>query len=304
MSNVTAREDNTTRFQGEVLPPGLAVFLVALNIFLSITASLGNALILIALHKVTSIHPPTKLLFRCLAVTDLCVGLIPQPILAIYVMGTMVNVNWNNNYYMVHSISTTVLCAVSILRSTAISVDRLLALSLGLRYRHVVTLRRVRVLIICLWLLSFALGGCSWRPDIARTVFIVLMLLSLLVSVFSYIKIYLRLRHHQIQLQPHAHQGPPANGGENPLNIARYKKTISSIAWVQLALLACYLPFCVIGMLFTFGKITEGLSAMSYFLVAISILYLNSSLNPILYCWKIREVRQAVKATIGQLKCC
>ncbi|KAL9987414.1 hypothetical protein ACROYT_G001715 [Oculina patagonica] len=113
MSNVTAREDNTTRFQGEVLPPGLAVFLVALNIFLSITASLGNALILIALHKVTSIHPPTKLLFRCLAVTDLCVGLIPQPILAIYVMGTMVNVNWNNNYYMCQSSLTSRSISVS-----------------------------------------------------------------------------------------------------------------------------------------------------------------------------------------------
>ena len=48
----------------------------ALNIFLSITATLGNALILIALHKVSSIYPPRKLFFRCLAVTDLEVGLI------------------------------------------------------------------------------------------------------------------------------------------------------------------------------------------------------------------------------------
>ena len=65
----------------------LAAFLSALNIFLSITASLGNALILVALHKVPSIHPPTKLLFRCLAVTDLCIGLIVQPLMcAIIVM--------------------------------------------------------------------------------------------------------------------------------------------------------------------------------------------------------------------------
>ena len=54
--------------------------LAGLNIFLAITASLGNALILIALHKVTSIYPPTKLLFRCLAVNDLLVGLNTQPI--------------------------------------------------------------------------------------------------------------------------------------------------------------------------------------------------------------------------------
>jgi len=64
------------------LPEGLAILFGTLNIFLSITASLGNALILIALRKVTSVHSSTKLLFRCLAVTDLCVGLITQPLYA------------------------------------------------------------------------------------------------------------------------------------------------------------------------------------------------------------------------------
>ena len=54
----------------------------AVNIVFSITASLGNILILIALRKVTSIHPPTKLLFQCLAITDLGVGLISQPLIA------------------------------------------------------------------------------------------------------------------------------------------------------------------------------------------------------------------------------
>ena len=56
------------------------IAIAAVNIVLSITASLGNILILIALRKVTSIHPPTKLLFQCLAITDLGVGLISQPL--------------------------------------------------------------------------------------------------------------------------------------------------------------------------------------------------------------------------------
>lgn len=59
---------------------GILTFISALNFFLSVTASLGNALILIALRKVSSIHPPTKLFFRCLAVSDLCVGIIVQPL--------------------------------------------------------------------------------------------------------------------------------------------------------------------------------------------------------------------------------
>ena len=61
---------------------GLYIAIAAVNIVFSITASLGNILILIALSKVTSIHPPTKLLFQCLAITDLGVGLISQPLMA------------------------------------------------------------------------------------------------------------------------------------------------------------------------------------------------------------------------------
>ena len=59
---------------------GYTTFFVTLNVFLSVIALIGNLLILVALRKVTSINPPTKLLFQCLAATDLCVGLIEQPL--------------------------------------------------------------------------------------------------------------------------------------------------------------------------------------------------------------------------------
>ena len=65
------------------MPMSAFEFLTALNIFLSITVSLGNALILIALHVETSLHPPTKLLFRCLAITDLCFGVFSQSLFSV-----------------------------------------------------------------------------------------------------------------------------------------------------------------------------------------------------------------------------
>ena len=306
MENITAEGGNYTRFKQ--LLTGLDIFLSALNIFLSITASLSNTLILIALHKVTSIYPPTKLLFRCLSVTDLCVGLISQPLYAISMI-TDLNGNTALSITIIYVLSTLVLSAVSIMTSTAISVDRLLALIMGLRYRHVVTLRRVRALIICVWILSCALPatfmvfGLEFEVQtalISLNIFIVLITLCLLTSIISYSKIYLRLRHHQTQLQENLQrQGQPPNGGEIPLNIARYKKTVSSIAWVQLALLACYLPFCVLFSLTLHGgpKLEIPLG------ITFSFLYVNSSLNPILYCWKIKDVRQAVKNTI-KFNCC
>ena len=62
-------------------------FIFTFNVFLAFTATLGNTLILIALHKVSSIHPPTKCLFRCLAMSDFCVSVIAQPLFAALLMG-------------------------------------------------------------------------------------------------------------------------------------------------------------------------------------------------------------------------
>ena len=59
---------------------GELVFLSVINTVLSITAFWGNSLILVALHKDTSIHPPSKLLYCNLAITDLCVGIIVEPL--------------------------------------------------------------------------------------------------------------------------------------------------------------------------------------------------------------------------------
>ena len=83
------------------IPTGIAVSLSTLNIFLSIIASLGNALILVALHKETSLHPPTKRLFRCLAITDLFVGIILQPLFTISLLSSVTTgMDWNVIYHI------------------------------------------------------------------------------------------------------------------------------------------------------------------------------------------------------------
>ena len=130
---------------------GELIFLSALNIFLSIAAFLGNTLILVALHKETSLHPPSKLLYRNLAITDLCVGIITEPLLETY-LTSVVNRRWDICYYTVLALYFLghTLFKVSLLTLTAISVDRLLALLLGLRYRQVVTLKRTHIAVISL----------------------------------------------------------------------------------------------------------------------------------------------------------
>ncbi len=261
---------------------------------------MGNALILFALKNVSSIHPPTKLFFRCLAVTDLCVGLVIQALYATSIMSQIIKMNVNVLYYVykVNVASRYILCGVSGLTSTAISVDRLFALLLGLRYRHVVTLRRVRGVITCFWLIAASIGLLRmWREDIPIKKASVVLILCLVTSIFCYTRIHLKLRHQQALIHNRVPQIQPNREGI-PLNIARYKKTVSSIMWVQLALVACYVPWGIAAALYA-----NGIEHDVAWLATDTLIFLNSSLNPFLYCWKIREAKQAVKSTIRQLYC-
>ena len=254
------------------------------NIALSITALLGNALILGALYKETSLHRPSKALLTSLASTDFLVGLVAEPLLAVRLM-SVVNKRWELCLFTrssAHLISA-VLCGVSLMTMIAISVDRLLALSLRLRYRQVVTVKRVRFAVGCFWLASLS-GSLLylWNKRIFFVACVVVILLAIAISTSCYIKVYLSLSHQQAQVRDQ-------QMGSVHLNMARYKKTVTSALWVHSTLVVCYLPFVVVSMS---TRISLSLSVAE--VCTTSLIFLNSSLNPFLYCWKIREIRHEV----------
>ena len=277
------------------------IFVSALHSFLSITAFLGNTLILAALFKETSLHPPSKLLYRNLAITDLCVGIIAEPFYVTY-LTSVVNERWDicSYAYWAVTYSGLTLCTVSLLTLTAISVDRLLALLLGLRYRQVVTYRRTCITATGFWILSIV--GAStlfWNRRMTSWFQYTVTALGLVTTIFAYGKIFVTLRHNQIHVQSHAAQGQPSQ--PIPLNIARYRKAVYSALWVQGALAICYLPYNIA----VFLTSQRGMP-LSIYLARSStagMVFVNSSLNPLLYCWKIREVRQPVRETLRQLFC-
>ena len=274
-------------------------FLLVLNIFLSITAFLGNTLILVALQKENSLHPPSKLLYCNLAITDLCVGIIAEP-LAVTYLTSVVNRRWDICYYATRAAAFfgNTLGAVSLLTLTAISLDRLLALLLGLRYRQVVTLRRTFITVIALWILSIV-SACTifWNSLITSWCQYIGTAMCLVTTIFAYTKIFRVLRHNQIHVQNHVAQGQRSQA--IPLNIARYRKAVYSALWVQVTMIVCYLPISIVAALTPQKGIS--LSVYRAWQFSVSLVYLNSSLNPLLYVWKIREVRQAVKETLRQL---
>lgn len=157
-----------------------------------------------------------------------------------------------------------------------------------------------------LWIFSVSVS-CLYRflnlkqQSIIPRVYSAQIYLSLGISAFSYGNIYFCLRHRrQSQLQDDDHEGQqPPNERRSPLKIEKYRKTVSTALWVQLTLVACYLPYAIVAAIEHPSAPTHNISRR----IGMTFVLLNSSLNPFLYTWKIRDVRRAVKLILRQWSC-
>ena len=305
-TNFSSGRSHTKSFEELLCSPSLmgahqqlSICFLAVQILLSITAFSGNSLILFALHKESSLHPPSKLLYRCLATTDLLVGLVVQPLDATYWM-SVVQEQWSLCRYAFDTTYITgfALLLVSLMTMTAISVDRLLALLLGLRYKQIVTLKRTYIIVTTFWVFTLvaSLSGFFYHRIIFMYSSLVISF-CLVISFASYTKIFCTLRYHQAQVGDQQQLSQT-----NALNMARFRKAVYSALWVQLVLVVCYVPVYTLTVVVTHTKKYSLLLVVTWS-VAVILLNLNSTLNPFLYCWKISEVRQAVKRTLKEALC-
>ena len=173
-------------------------------------------------------------MYRNLAVTDFCVGTIAEPLHVVYWI-SVVTGEWDICYlaHLIVTLAAYTFCGVSLLTLTAISVDRLLALPLGLRYRQVLTVKKTYIAILAFWIVS--LVGLPASTAIREYVHYTGTALCLTITIVAYSKILFRLSHNQI------HRIHPLLGESQAIqmNIARYRKAVYSALWVQAAI--CHL---------------------------------------------------------------
>ena len=181
---------------------------------------------------------------------------------------------------------------------TAISVDRLLALLLAggaeiqTSCNFEANICDCRYLLGCIWCRFFMLHFRSPEP-FGMAIYTVGIPTCLVISIASYIKIFRTFSDHHTQVQDRVEQQPSQ---PNALNMERYRQAVYTALWVQLALVVCYVPYFIVQFFVASSRPSSTLSfARTITLVFVSF---NSTLNPFLYCWKISEVRQAVKQTI------
>ena len=272
----------------------IAIFV--LNAFFCCTAIVLNSVTIHAVRKTLSLSKTLKTLLLSLAVSDLGVGLFAQPLKITFLVIKSKQITENDPAFdatfipTASLLSTNLFVFASFFGVMALSADRFLAIHLHLRYKELVTRKRVVAVVVSIWVFSAALPSLFrlWIPaNIVYVIGPITCVTCVTVTAFLNYKIYMAVRRHAHQVQVLQRLQQAAQTAQ----VATVQKSAVTSIYIYIVFLVCYLPNA--GILCAMAIKLHPINVVIQ-QFAITVVYLNSSLNPFIYCWKMRHIRHSV----------
>lgn len=240
-----------------------------------------------------------KTLLISLAVSDLCVGFCAQPI---YV-ARLVICHYEGRALekvkvlgIVDPFLPRAFWFASFLSVTALGAERFLAIHLHLRYQELVTHKRVVALAAVVWVVSASLSLIMSLPlPIGGPILVVIFGFCFICTSIFYCKIYSTAQRHINRIQTlHVHNS------EMAVYIARMKKSGLCTCYVYVVFLLCYLPYyCTYGVGLVIRE--PNTTYFNFLQYTLTLVYVNSSLNPVVYCLLMRDIRQSILSILRNM---
>ena len=270
----------------------LAVFGAVLTSLLPVFSIAGSALLVTVIMKFPQLRQiPSNILLASLALSDLLIGLLIQPLFAAFSWCTMtsssictslMDINVTVGMYF-----ASVLMFSSSLSVAVITIDRYICIVESLRYISIVTKTRVIRTVIISWLISAVLPAIRLFPSLQGTVLRVFqfLLLSamLCINIFCYLRIFFISQRHKRQILSQLKaviQGP----------IEQDFKSAKTVFIVVGAVFLSYTPLIMIQFLLHFDPLQDEVKIIHPF--SVTIFLLNSSLNPLIIFCRSRKLRR------------
>ena len=278
-------------FRPALVAPGV------FNSCLSYTTIILNIVTIHAIRKTALLPKPLRTLLLSLAASDVGVGLLVQPLYISTLVSRLNQKRIDCIFYKKLLAAINFFCISSLLNVVTISVDRFLAVHLHLRYQELVTHRRVIAAVISIWLLSAIISYIVfWNPLLfsSQVIGLVITTLCLILVVIVYWRIYIVLKRHKNQiegLQIQEVQQGVQNGDLS--NFLKLRKSALGTFYVCIVFLICYLPCSILSFLLM-TRLLSLISLYEAWLYTMTLVFLNSSLNPVIYCWKMGPIRRTL----------
>ena len=274
--------------------------LCVFNAYLSYTATMLNIVAIYAIRKTLSLPKNLKTLLLSLAVSDLGVGLLVQPMYIAFIMDSQHNNATNdtdNVIYLAFLIPVNLFIFASLFSVTALCADRFLTIYLHLRYQELVTNKRVAAVVVSIWVTSalISLIKLFIPKNIMYVSFVIINSACIITATSLSVKLYLTLRRHinKFQVQQVAQN-------DQVESVQRKKKSAMASLYMYLVFIVCYLPdICVLIIIASISEPTIDLKHLQFY--TLTLVFLNSTLNPLIYCWKMRRIQHTIVSTLRNL---
>ena len=238
-----------------------------------------------------------KTLVLSLAVSDLGVGLVAQPLyVARLIMESQLNIETSKTYnaiYIAFLVPTNLFVSATLSLTIILCADRFMAIHYYLTYQKLVTQKRVVTAVVSTWVLSglFSLVRLWIPTSIMYVGFGITGLACIIAATFFSIRIYLSVRLHVNEIQVLQLQHAPQNA--QMINVRRMRKFAMMSVYVCLVLTVCYLPnICTHFVIAFTSRPSTGIKHLPFYTLTLE--FLNSSLNPVIYCWKMKHIRHTI----------
>lgn len=282
----------------EITPDGFKLVLTILDCLISVFSVFVNGLVIFTIHHSSNLHSPSNLLIAGLAMSDFGTGFITHPSHVIeYVAAIRGDNCMAYTTFRILNISGWLFTILSLITLTFIAVERYCAVAFHLRYNETVTAKRTMIVLLSAWItVPLACTLIAVKKINARNFLLahaIVILIGIFITCLCYFKVFLVLRRHygqiSIQLQVQTLEQPASNGAHN-------RRKFFTVLYIVGAFVACYLPYSV-AVLARFRQRSR-IMLLTVFLGA------NSCINPLIYFWRIRELREAAKRHVAKtVKC-
>ena len=273
-----------------------AIISLYFSIPLSILATIGNALILYAVRTTHELQKPLNLLLAFIAITDLLAGILAMPMSIAIRLLEAKNVLAPCSIRVAYRVIVVPLTTVSFLMMGSLSIDSLLACSFPLKHRTWQLKEIYKWIFITSWLIPSSILTLTAleviEADSGRRCLSVIFFLTIVCITFSKLRIYCITRANNSAV------GDMLSQAAFEQRRKKQKRLLKTLVAVILFFLVCHLPNAIVLQL----QLNEDSSDFYYaFRYSAILTFLNSSLNPIIFCYRREDMRMVVLETLFAL---
>lgn len=295
-------QETMSHCQGVLAPVELAFSTTAVSIFFSLLTTPGNLLICLSvfINPYNNLRTPFNYFIVNLALADLTVGLITEPMSAVYHYREGLRLDFADLQKVHHYLYFTT-CTASIFSLGALTAERYTAAASTESYRAKTSVSSKKYVLtsVVIWVVSLLISGIYFKvgPMLQSIVFTVTAIAATFVILtFTYQRIFSVLRTHSSEHKARIKkEGAQRKNAQRALKvIEREKKLTRVFALILICYMCCFIPACVLIFMMNFCEICSCEIIHWFRDVQFWFVLLNSVINPYLYALRIPYFKRAI----------